>query len=143
MATKALPPRPAASAAAERTAMKERAAELRAEGKKGAKTAEGLEALLAAIEKMEPEDRALAERIHATVTSTAPQLLPKTWYGMPAYTNDDGKVMFCFKNAASSTSGTQPWSFRMRPTSTTETFGRSRSRCTSGPPPYRRRSSSW
>jgi uncharacterized protein YdhG (YjbR/CyaY superfamily) len=37
--------------------------------------------------------------VHATVTATAPDLLPKTWYGMPAYTNDDGKVVFCFKNA--------------------------------------------
>jgi uncharacterized protein YdhG (YjbR/CyaY superfamily) len=85
--------------AAERAAMKQRAAELRAEGKKGAKVADGLESLLEAIAKMEPDDRALAERIHATVSSTAPRLLPKTWYGMPAYTNDDGKVMFCFKNA--------------------------------------------
>ena len=85
--------------AAERAAMKERAAELRAEGKKGAKAADGLQAVLDAIAKMAPEDRALAERIHATVSSTAPQLLPKTWYGMPAYTNDDGKVIFCFKNA--------------------------------------------
>ena len=117
--------------------MKERAAELRAEGKKGAKAAEGLEALLAAIEKMEPADRALAERIHATVSTTAPQLLPKTWYGMPAYTNDEGKVMFCFKNAASSTSGTPPWSFRTRPTLTTETCGRSRSPSASGRRPSR------
>jgi uncharacterized protein YdhG (YjbR/CyaY superfamily) len=85
--------------AAERAAMKQRAAELRAEGKKGAKKADGLEALLESIAKMTPEDRVLAERVHATVTATAPDLLPKTWYGMPAYTNDDGKVVFCFKNA--------------------------------------------
>src|SRR5436305_9246059 len=85
--------------AQELAAMKQRAAELRAEGKQGAKAADGLQAVLDAIAKMAPEDRALAERIHATVSSTAPQLLPKTWYGMPAYTNDDGKVVFCFKNA--------------------------------------------
>ncbi len=85
--------------AEERAAMKERAAELRAEGKKGAKKADGLEALLEAVAKMSPEDRALAERVHVTVTATAPGLLPKTWYGMPAYTNDEGKVVLFFQNA--------------------------------------------
>jgi uncharacterized protein YdhG (YjbR/CyaY superfamily) len=85
--------------AGERAAMKERAAELRAESKQGAKRADGLQAVLDAIAKMTPEDRALAERVHATVNAVAPQLSPKTWYGMPAYTNADGKVVFCFKNA--------------------------------------------
>lgn len=85
--------------AAERAAMKERAAELRAEGKKGAKKAEGLEAVLAAIAKMAPDDRALAERVHATVTEAAPGLSPKTWYGMPAYANADGKVVVFFQDA--------------------------------------------
>lgn len=84
---------------AERAAMKERAAELRAEGKKGNKLAEGLEQVLEAIEKMAPEVRALAERVHVTVTETAPELAPKTWYGMPAYANADGKVVCYFKNA--------------------------------------------
>jgi uncharacterized protein YdhG (YjbR/CyaY superfamily) len=79
--------------------MKQRAAELRVEGKKGAKKADELQAALDAIAKMAPEDRALAERIHATVSATAPQLSPKTWYGMPAYANADGKIVFCFKNA--------------------------------------------
>lgn len=83
----------------ERAAMKTRAAELRAEGKKGAKQADGLQALLEAIEKMTPEDRALAERIHVTITASAPDLLPKTWYGMPAYTNADGKVVVALKNS--------------------------------------------
>jgi uncharacterized protein YdhG (YjbR/CyaY superfamily) len=86
--------------AEERAAMKERAAELRAEGKKGAKKADGLEAVLEAIAKMTPEDRALAERVHVTVTANAPDLEPKTWYGMPAYANADGKVVLFFKNAA-------------------------------------------
>src|SRR5919204_4897762 len=86
--------------AAERAAMKERAAELRAEGKKGAKKADGLQAVLDAIAKMAPEDRALAERVHVTVTATAPQLSPKTWYGMPAYANEDGKVVVFFQDAA-------------------------------------------
>ena len=79
--------------------MKARAAELRAEGKKGAKKAEGLEALLDSIAKMTAEDRALAERVHKTVTATGPELVPKTWYGMPAYTNADGKVVVAFKNS--------------------------------------------
>jgi uncharacterized protein YdhG (YjbR/CyaY superfamily) len=85
--------------AQERAAMKNRAAELRAEGKQGAKKADGLQALLDSIEKMAPEDRAIAERLHATVSATAPELLPKTWYGMPAYTNAEGKVLFAFKNS--------------------------------------------
>jgi uncharacterized protein YdhG (YjbR/CyaY superfamily) len=85
--------------AEERAAMKQRAAELRAEGKSGAKKADALQAALDSIAKMAPEDRALAERVHATVTSTAPQLQPKTWYGMPAYANEDGKVVVFFKDA--------------------------------------------
>jgi uncharacterized protein YdhG (YjbR/CyaY superfamily) len=85
--------------AEERAAMKERAAELRAEGKKGAKKADGLQAVLDAIAKMAPEDRALAERVHVAVTTTAPDLAPKTWYGMPAYANDDGKVVVFFQDA--------------------------------------------
>jgi uncharacterized protein YdhG (YjbR/CyaY superfamily) len=83
----------------ERAAMKARAAELRAEGKKGAQKADGLQALLDSIAKMTPEDRALAERVHVTVTAAAPDLTAKTWYGMPAYANADGKVVLAFKNA--------------------------------------------
>jgi uncharacterized protein YdhG (YjbR/CyaY superfamily) len=85
--------------AAERAAMKERAAELRAEGKKGAKKADGLQAVLDAIAKMAPEDRALAERVHVTVMSTAPELAPKTWYGMPAYANADDKVVVFYQDS--------------------------------------------
>ena len=85
--------------AEERAAMKERAAELRAEGKKGAKKADGLQAVLDRIAEMAPEDRALAERVHVTVTATAPELTPKTWYGMPAYANSDGKVVVFFQDA--------------------------------------------
>jgi uncharacterized protein YdhG (YjbR/CyaY superfamily) len=85
--------------AQERAAMKKRAAELRAEGKKGAKKADGLQAVLDSIAEMAPEDRALAERVHVTVTATAPQLSPKTWYGMPAYANADGKIVLFFQNA--------------------------------------------
>jgi len=86
--------------AQERAAMKKRAAELRAEGKKGAKKADGLQAVLDSIAEMAPEDRALAERVHVTVTATAAsQLSPKTWYGMPAYANADGKIVLFFQNA--------------------------------------------
>ena len=85
--------------AAERAAMKERAAELRAEGKKGAKKADGLQALLDRIAAMAPADRALAERVHVAVTTAAPQLSPKTWYGMPAYANADGKVVVFFQDS--------------------------------------------
>ena len=85
--------------AEERAAMKAHAAELRAEGKKGAKKADGLQAVLESIAAMAPHDRALAERVHMTVTATAPDLSPKTWYGMPAYTNADDKVVVFFQDS--------------------------------------------
>ena len=81
--------------AEERAAMKTRAAELRAEAKK----ADGLQAVLDSIAQIAPEDRALAEHVHATVTATAPDLSPKTWYGMPAYANADGKVVVFFQDS--------------------------------------------
>jgi uncharacterized protein YdhG (YjbR/CyaY superfamily) len=85
--------------AEERAAMKERAAELRAEGKQGAKKADGLQAVLDRIAEMAPQDRALAERVHVAVTATAPELSPKTWYGMPAYATADGQVVVFFQDA--------------------------------------------
>jgi len=85
--------------AEERAAMKARAAELRAEGKKGAKKADELQATLDAIEKMSPADRVLAENVHRTITTTAPQLSSKTWYGMPAYADADGKIVIYFRDA--------------------------------------------
>ena len=99
MATKNAKPSSDGFSADERSAMKARAAELRAEGKKGAKKADGLQALLDSIAKMGPEDRALAERVHVTVIETAPELSPKTWYGMPAYANADDKVVLFFQDA--------------------------------------------
>jgi uncharacterized protein YdhG (YjbR/CyaY superfamily) len=90
---------PGGFSAAERAAMKKRAAELRAEGKKGAKKADGLQAVLDSIAEMAPADRALAERVHVTVTATASELSPKTWYGMPAYADEDGKIVIFFQNA--------------------------------------------
>jgi uncharacterized protein YdhG (YjbR/CyaY superfamily) len=83
----------------ERAAMKERAAELRATGKNGAKKADGLQAVLDRIAQMAPDDRALAERVHVTVTANAPELSAKTWYGMPAYANADGKIVLFFQDA--------------------------------------------
>jgi uncharacterized protein YdhG (YjbR/CyaY superfamily) len=85
--------------AAERAAMKERAAELRAEGKKGSKKADGLQAVLDRIAEMAPEDRALAERVHVVVTTTAPDLAPKTWYGMCSYADANGKAVVFFQDA--------------------------------------------
>jgi uncharacterized protein YdhG (YjbR/CyaY superfamily) len=85
--------------AEERDAMKQRVAELRAEGRTGAKRADGSQAVLDRIAEMPPGDRALAERVHATVTAVAPRLWPKTWYGMPAYAGDDGKVVIYFQDA--------------------------------------------
>jgi uncharacterized protein YdhG (YjbR/CyaY superfamily) len=82
--------------AAERAAMKERAAELKAEAAK----ADGEKAVLAKIAEMPAPDRALAERVHAIVKANAPSLTPKTWYGMPAYANEDGKIVCFFQSAA-------------------------------------------
>jgi uncharacterized protein YdhG (YjbR/CyaY superfamily) len=78
----------------ERAAMKERAQELKAEAAK----ADGESALLAKIAEMPKADRVLAERCHAIVTASAPDLAPKTWYGMPAYAKD-GKIVCFFKSA--------------------------------------------
>ena len=99
MSTKTTQKEPDGFTAAERAAMKERAAELRAEGRKGAKKADGLQAVLDRIAEMAPEDRVLAERVHATVTAAAPDLWPKTWYGMPAYANEAGKVVVYLQDA--------------------------------------------
>ena len=79
----------------ERAAMKERAQELKAEARK----ADGESALLAKIAEMPQPDRAMAERLHAIIKASAPSLSPKTWYGMPAYANNDGKVVCFFRDA--------------------------------------------
>ncbi len=82
----------------ERAAMRERAQELKAEERASKNRAEGERALLAAIDAMEEPDRAMARRLHAIIEATAPNLWPKTWYGMPAYAKD-GKVVCFFKSA--------------------------------------------
>jgi uncharacterized protein YdhG (YjbR/CyaY superfamily) len=81
--------------AEEKAAMRERAKELKAEKTKAAGESE----LLSKIAEMPPADRRLAERIHAIVKANAPNLAPKTWYGMPAYANADGKIVCFFKSA--------------------------------------------
>ena len=81
--------------AEERAAMKERARELKAQKSRAA----GESDLLEKIAEMPQSDRTMAERIHAIVSATAPDLAPKTWYGMPAYANEDGKVVCFFKSA--------------------------------------------
>jgi uncharacterized protein YdhG (YjbR/CyaY superfamily) len=85
---------------AERGAMKARTKELKAEARRGpgAGKADGEREVLAKIAEMPAADRVLAERVHAVVTASAPALVPKTWYGMPAYAKD-GKVV-CFFQAA-------------------------------------------
>ena len=84
--------------AEERAAMKARAQELKAEARANRNKADGERDVLAAIAAMKGSDRSIAKRLHAIVTATAPDLWPKTWYGMPAYARD-GKVV-CFFQAA-------------------------------------------
>jgi hypothetical protein len=86
--------------AEERAAMKERSRELKASARRGAGAAEadGESEVLAKIAEMQPSDRALAERLHALILSSAPDLSPRTWYGMPAYAKD-GKLVCFFKCA--------------------------------------------
>ena len=81
--------------AEEKAAMKERAKELKAEANKAA----GESDLLAKIAEMAEPDRAMAKRLHALIKASAPALSPKTWYGMPAYANKDGKVVCFFQSA--------------------------------------------
>ena len=82
--------------AAEKAAMRERAQELKAEARK----ADGEKALLAKVKEMPKADRDMAERIHEIVKANAPDLSPKTWYGMPAYADKNGKVVIYFQDAA-------------------------------------------
>ncbi len=83
----------------EKAAMKERAKELKAEARAGKDRAEGEKAILAAINAMIEPDHSMAKRLHEIITATAPMLFPKTWYGMPAYANADGKVVCFFQGA--------------------------------------------
>jgi uncharacterized protein YdhG (YjbR/CyaY superfamily) len=92
MATK----KPAESfSAEERAAMRQRAKELKANASKEA----SLKEVLAAYKKMSPADREIGEKLHALVKKVAPQLWAKTWYGMPAYANEDGKAVLFYQDA--------------------------------------------
>ena len=83
----------------EKAAMRNRAQELKAEARANKDKAEGESAVLAAIAAMQEPDRAMAKRLHAIIKASAPALSPKTWYGMPAYANKDGKVVCFFQTA--------------------------------------------
>ncbi|MEP7361427.1 MAG: hypothetical protein ABI744_07600 [Chloroflexota bacterium] len=82
----------------EKTALKETVRERKAEEKRGVNREAGLKDLLAKMAQMPQSDRVIAERIHAVVSKVAPELWPKTWYGMPAWASD-GKVVCFFKAA--------------------------------------------
>jgi uncharacterized protein YdhG (YjbR/CyaY superfamily) len=85
--------------AEEKSAMKARAQEMKAEARVGKDRADGEKAILAAISAMKEPDRSMGKWLHEIVTAAAPSLMPKTWYGMPAYADKDGKVI-CFFQAA-------------------------------------------
>ncbi len=84
----------------EKAAMQERARELKAEARRRKGKADGESDVLAKIAEMPEPDRAMAGRIHAIVKASAPTLSPKTWYGMPAYADRNGKVVCFFQSAA-------------------------------------------
>ena len=86
--------------AEEKAAMRERAKEARLEEQMKKDRKAGEQALLDAVKKMPADDRQLGEKLHALVTKNAPDLMPKTWYGMPAWANRDGKVVCYFRAAA-------------------------------------------
>jgi hypothetical protein len=92
--------KPEGFTAEERAAMKERAKELKAEARQNKKREEGESALLVKIAEMSEPDRAMAQRLHEIVEASAPDLSPKTWYGMPAYANKEGKVVCFFQSDA-------------------------------------------
>jgi uncharacterized protein YdhG (YjbR/CyaY superfamily) len=83
----------------EKAAMKERARELKAEQRENKNKAEGESDLLAKIAEMREPDRSMAKRLHVIVKASAPALTPKTWYGMPAYADKDGKIVCFFQSA--------------------------------------------
>lgn len=85
--------------AEEKAAMKERAKELKAEARAKKNRAAGEKDLLEKIAEMPEPDHTMASQLHEIITTTAPDLMPKTWYGMPAYANKDGKII-CFYQSA-------------------------------------------
>jgi uncharacterized protein YdhG (YjbR/CyaY superfamily) len=85
--------------AEEQAAMKERAKELKAEARAKKNRADGEADLLAKVAEMPKSDSTMAKRLHKIIKANAPSLMPKTWYGMPAYANEDGKVVCFFQSA--------------------------------------------
>ncbi len=85
--------------AEEKAAMKARAQEMKAEARASKDRAAGESAVIEAIAKMKEPDRSMGKRLHEIITATAPELMPKTWYGMPAYADKDSKII-CFFQAA-------------------------------------------
>jgi uncharacterized protein YdhG (YjbR/CyaY superfamily) len=83
----------------EKAAMQARAKELKAEARANKNKAEGETDLLAKIAELPAPERTMAERLHAIIKASAPTLTPKTWYGMPAYANNDGKIVCFFQSA--------------------------------------------
>jgi uncharacterized protein YdhG (YjbR/CyaY superfamily) len=100
MSTKKVAQNSTGFTAEEKAAMKARTQELKAEARASKNRAEGEKAVFAAIAQMKESDRSMAKRLHEIITAAAPELMPKTWYGMPAYADKDGKVI-CFFQAAS------------------------------------------
>lgn len=84
----------------EKAAMKARAKEMKAEERMNKNRAAGESALLEAVAEMPEPDRSMAQKLHEIVTANAPDLMPRTWYGMPAYANADGKVLCFFQGAS-------------------------------------------
>ncbi len=83
----------------EREAMRARARELKAEARANQDRDEGEKQVVAAIAAMPPESKKIGEKLHSIIKASAPELSPKTWYGMPAYANKDGKVVCFFRGA--------------------------------------------
>ena len=83
----------------EKAAMQERARELKAEARAGKKKADGESDLLAKVAEMPEPERTMATRLHEIIKESAPNLMPKTWYGMPAYANEAGKIVCFFQSA--------------------------------------------
>jgi hypothetical protein len=107
----------------EKAAVRARALELKAEARASKDREEGEKAVLAAIAAMKEPDRSMAKRLHAIIKASAPTLMPKTWYGFPAYAKD-GKIVCFFQYRRSSTRGTQSSASTMRRTSTKAPCGR-------------------
>ena len=122
----------------ERDAVKQRAKELREQEKAGKNREAGLQSVLTAISALNDDDRALAEGLHKVVSEVAPDLVPKTYYGMPGYANSEGKIVVFIQPAGSSRRAIRPSASRTGRNSTTATCGRPRSHCATGPPRWRR-----